>query len=99
MKIGHAPKRIVVLEGNVVHVVPQSPRANVRPIEAIVQSQPDAQTVARHGVAEETRPEMLHCLRKGSGVRGDDGGAAELGFDVDPTEGLEIDAGGQEAGS
>ena len=41
---------------------------------------------------------MLHCLRKGSGVRGDDGGAAELGFDVDATEGLEVDAGGQEAG-
>ena len=97
-KVRDAPKRIVVLKSDVVHVAPQSPRANVRPIEAIVQSQPDAQAVVCQGVAEETRPEMLHCLRKGSGVRGDDGGAAELGFDVQPTEGLEVDAGGQEAG-
>ena len=64
MKIRYAPKRIVVLTSDVVHVVPQSPRANVRPIEATLQGQPDAQAVVCQRVAEETRPEMLHCLRK-----------------------------------
>ena len=38
MKIRYAPKGVIILESDVVHVVPQSPRANVRPIEAIVQS-------------------------------------------------------------
>ena len=88
MKIRYAPKGVIILESDVVHVVPQSPRANVRPIEATLQGQPDSQTVVCQGVAEETRPEMLHCRRKGSGVRGNDGGAAELGFDVDTAEGF-----------
>ena len=72
MKIGDAPKSVVVFASDVVHVVPLRPRANVRPIEATLQGHPDAQTVVCQGVAEETRPEMLHGLRKGSGVRGDD---------------------------
>ena len=92
-KVGDAPKSVVVFQSDAVHVVPQRPRANVGTIEATLQGQPDAQTVVRQGVAEEARAEMLHCLREGSGGRGDDGGAAELGFDVDATEGLEVDAG------
>ena len=87
VKVRDAPESVVVLESDVEHVAPQSPRANVRPIEAIVQSHPGAQTVVCQGVAEETRPEMLHCLRKGSGVRGDDGGAAELASTLTPQKG------------